>query len=841
MYEPQGSCLLVESFSYRWRQFDCSATILLFVAAFVSFTVTLHHTIPQAYAEDTSLVEQSRSISAEIDGRNYGAKKSFSDDQNSDKTQVSGDAPLAEQRILLSMHRFLALRFLMALNDPTLNPDSVEGHPVVSEQLPVFSEDSAATAKLPAKRKLRKKARSVALIDKTPKIGPVPVTTVAQNIAGQNPAVLSISNTPTGPVTPTTDSAPTIALAQTPVSVSPKGGSDWDWIPEEFKTSEDCLGSTNLEFLGTQLNELLFSSLQCHLEQLPADAVSEKTWLVQSAPVQTPDPVNAPIETAAIDPVILTPVVAAAPIIEKVRSILVAQAAQGTEAATLPPTEESPEEVAALAPQSKLTIPPVVLSYFQTASQAPSVGAASAPTQVSNQLTTQNDQAEKRKKTQQMATQASAAVPTTGLAPDIQPLDQIQEQMDTQYNPLNHLSLESTYAEAFDPNQTSVIDVQSKMISLASERGWKLSSQSMHWPTLNWVDPLHNFYAGSNGAPIPLLHLNTIRSFEGTALGGTVQQQQTGIVFGKVAAGWDVRFSEQSRTEQPIFLDLAGQLSTAEDSSQDRYFIYLNVAPGAHLIYLSDNKDHGTESRFGNLVIPALSGTATYVDLTQIRPRLLSGTVLNAGQADSVQPFAGVSVQVAGQDLVSTISAADGTYMIKDVITVASYPIVIEADVIRGNKILGFKHRYQVLPENMTDLNLYRMPSTMIKEWVGSLEGGISAESGLLLAAIPGVVNDHPGTILKPSVSSLASTTNLIPETYSLSPAGDLRPPTWTNSDRGAAHPVSKLRRHEVRFLGTQIPEGLAQAQVVGDNDESILWGELIISSPGVVNMVGPY
>jgi hypothetical protein len=369
-----------------------------------------------------------------------------------------------------------------------------------------------------------------------------------------------------------------------------------------------------------------------------------------------------------------------------------------------------------------------------------------------------------------------------------------------------------SYVEAFD-SQSSVLDGWSEMLSREpGETGWFLSSGYQHLPTLEWVGD------SQKDLETPLISENTARML--STLAGASIQKDAGIVFGKLAPGWRIDFS--GRADIPIYLDSNLRVVTSEDVGTERYFVFLNAAPGAHLVYLSNVVESGS----GAVAFPIMGGTATYLDLAHMTYTGFSGHVVLTGvDGQEMRPLSRATVRLVGQAPAAGVTNGKGYFRFDNVLIVSDYPVFVETD-----KGAGFTHRYRILPKNLQDLTLFRLSKNQINDWIGQIEGGVSSDSGLLLAAVPGVVADQPNVTLVPSVRSIAPTLRMIPETYTLTPTDLLQPRT-------------ALERDENRFLGVEVPEGPVLAQVVqlAGEKKTVIWSELTFVSPNVITLVGPY
>lgn len=341
-----------------------------------------------------------------------------------------------------------------------------------------------------------------------------------------------------------------------------------------------------------------------------------------------------------------------------------------------------------------------------------------------------------------------------------------------------------------------------------STGGWIVSQAQDHWPTLS-----RRVTAG-----VPLISRNTSKLL--SALSGAALQNEAGIVFGKIPAGWSVRLS--GRSERPVFLNERNQTISSSNLEGERYFAFLNAAPGAHLMYLADSA--GSEE--GAIGIAVIGGVATYADLTQIKKTTFTGRVFDGSDVNS-RSLSGVTVRVLGALNTHAETTRSGRFTIENVLTVGDYPVYVETD---GTS--GYTHRYQFSPNKLKDATLYRLSENAIQTWIMQLEGAISPDSGIVIAAAPGLFKGQSAKAkLAPAVQSLAPNPTLRPEVYTLSSAGQMQV--------GQA-----LDAQNARFVSVQVPEGPAIARIIDSekpSDQNLLWSEMIMASPAVVNIVGPF
>ena len=324
---------------------------------------------------------------------------------------------------------------------------------------------------------------------------------------------------------------------------------------------------------------------------------------------------------------------------------------------------------------------------------------------------------------------------------------------------------------------------------------WLKLTAAKYWTTLARLAP--------HSRSTPLLSNNTARIL--ASLHDVKIQEQGGIVYGMLEKGWSIEFT--GRSEQIIQKEgpAAGQVA----------FILFNAQPGMHLMHIRQN---GT-SRSSAVAVPVLGSTATYLDLAKPELLDLDGTIQDATRLD-YKGYSGVQVRAIGSSQRAK-SDSSGTFRFKDLVTFAAYPIFLEA---QGKT--GFKHRFQIERKDRNRIQLFLFPQTQVQEWVSQLSGGISAESGLVVGALPGLFAQSESSHFLAKVHSVTGTGTLVPETYGL-------------NREGALDPAAKLEVTAPRFISVQVSEGFSIAQVK-DATGQVVWSQSFVSSPGVINVLQP-
>ena len=333
-------------------------------------------------------------------------------------------------------------------------------------------------------------------------------------------------------------------------------------------------------------------------------------------------------------------------------------------------------------------------------------------------------------------------------------------------------------------------------IAKESTHQWGLTRAIGYWPTLA-------FQALEGHRVVPAL-LSNNSALLLAARSGARLQSDAGIVFGFVAGNQSIQFS--GRSEKVLYFD---------GPNGNRAFAFVNAAPGAHILYLADG---------AALAIPVLDGKATFLDLTQVRRRGYTGRVFDAGSR-SARPLKSVIVKVAGYPGASGLTDSQGYFSLENVPSFGDYPLYFETTT--GTE---FKHRYRIDPSQprSVTLNLFRFSAEKLNFWLSQLEGGVSPDSGLVISAFPKVAASQDRGSLHIKIRPVLKGAALPPETYIL------------NSNEQLSE-VNSPNSRSTRAISVQVPEGLNIAQVLHSANGKVLWSELVIASPGVVNVVGPY
>jgi hypothetical protein len=395
------------------------------------------------------------------------------------------------------------------------------------------------------------------------------------------------------------------------------------------------------------------------------------------------------------------------------------------------------------------------------------------------------------------------------------------------------------FIEAFDSADSMIMGVTTRMISAdqingTMLRGWQVAREDLdHWPTVAWLDP-----ANLGPQSVPLIKSSTLQ-FLNAWYGVSPQAAHAGIIFGKIARGWEVEFA--GTADKPVYLDTNRQLvseGSANEFSEERYFIITNAAPGAQSIKLVSHWGEGK----GAIAVPVLEGTSSYLDLTQIAKRNLIGKVIDETttfhENVSEDPYKNhlYTIQVMDQSTASTVTNQGGQFQIQDVITASNYPFYVKTFSASGKP-----HQYRVLPSDMLNVPLYRISQQRIDSWLSQVDES-PEDSDLIAVAVPQLIDPQSERSLIPAlIHQISPETRIKLNSFTVAPYYQ-DPSPWD-----AVQKDNALMGNKDRFFGIRIPKGLVTAQV-SNKDDDVIWSDLVMnkderamSGIGVVHIVAPH
>jgi len=424
------------------------------------------------------------------------------------------------------------------------------------------------------------------------------------------------------------------------------------------------------------------------------------------------------------------------------------------------------------------------------------------------------------------------------------------------------------FVEAFDAERRSVEGVRSRMLTSellgeGLDRGLGIAEELVdHYTTYDWYDPSFN-------APysIPLVHNNTLNMIADQGKVGR-QVAHAGFVFGKVARGWDVWVS--GRAEKPVYMyasslkdingnfvrDSSGNIAQIEGAviddghleksiDQERYYAILNVPPGAHWVRVRSRWNEGE----GAVPVAVFAGGGSHMDLTQIAKRTLNGWFFHGHLKGSIE----VCEQSARIDL-GDERAHD--FSIPNVVTFGNYPFYIR---YRNPNIPNVVFQYRIFPAQMDNkVAIFPIPRRKVEQWIPAIEDEEDPDDSrtgkdLVVVGAPRLV-DKMREPLTPHLEYLSLNGGVRLKTYSLSPS------VQPDSPYDEAVRDGMLLGSTTRFIG-KTPKGLTIASLELDNAASgqpemkKVWSELTMiwrngiggiddtdtDSVHIINVIGPY
>ena len=355
------------------------------------------------------------------------------------------------------------------------------------------------------------------------------------------------------------------------------------------------------------------------------------------------------------------------------------------------------------------------------------------------------------------------------------------------------VSIRVKAVDAFDEGRESAARVRTLSYQGSAQRPempWVRVEAQDAWPVIAQAQ------AGVHASAVPILSKNSVLLL---ARGqGLSVMPSSALVYGKLPAGKRVRLS--GRSEEALYWN-------RPDGS--RWFMILNAAPGAAVLQLDSGEA---------VAVPALEATAVYLDLRDLRTETFAGKVFDGSQGKPTA-VAAAWVSLVGQTGKRVQTDSQGRFRLEGVRRVGQYPLHLE--VSQGTE---FVHRYEVT-QNAQNLSLFRFPAASIQTWVKQLEGGVSADSGMVLAAFPGWSKQADKSRYTATLHPVQVGQGLVPETYSLDSLDRLQ----------AGAP---LDQQSPRALAVQVPQGLNVLKLVSEAGKSPAWTRWVYSSPGVVNVI---
>lgn len=366
--------------------------------------------------------------------------------------------------------------------------------------------------------------------------------------------------------------------------------------------------------------------------------------------------------------------------------------------------------------------------------------------------------------------------------------------------------------EVSDVRITALAGDRVERATLESQQLWKVAEANGHLPSVYWGQ-------AGGAAQAQLLARNTLRVLE--RMGPQLTWvESSGILFGKVQAGWTVEFG--ARAEKPLFLSYDQQPLEPGATESDRYFVFMNAEPGLHLVHLREMAGRRTAA----VAVPVKGGAASYLDFSALRSVPSQGRVYDAAQGGH-RGLGRSIVRVVGQESLAAASDRLGRFAIPNLLRVGNYPTYFEVDVWKG-----FTHRILVPADRLGSPELFAFTREGVQDWIQQLEPGknqerVNPDSALVIAAFPSALLEHPRSPLFPQIRDLLTRNSpLVPEIYPVDGEGRLLV-------------KSPLQRPNGRAMMVQISDGAHFIEAT-HSDGEIVRSELHYLSPRVILVATP-
>lgn len=369
------------------------------------------------------------------------------------------------------------------------------------------------------------------------------------------------------------------------------------------------------------------------------------------------------------------------------------------------------------------------------------------------------------------------------------------------------------YVEAFKENEeigfTETIEIERS--NEGAQSGWIVTKAEGHLPTVSWMSSQKDYQMN-----IPLFSQITFDLLRKHPSFKMNIQSGTGVIFGKISAGELI--DANVRPDQLVYLNQDLKVLRPEELTEERNFVIFNVLPGAAVLRVQS-----LAGSRGGVPVLVEKDAATYIDVRAKHwsRETLRGRVLDAG---SSKPVVNAEVAVIDQKKSTSVTDHHGNYLMASIDRLADMPYFVE--VRAGTQ---YPHRYRQAKSTTNERMLFLFNEEKINDWVSQLEGGVSAESGIIAGALRRPAEKFQAANPTVTIRPLAENTNLVPEAYLLNRNGELEA-------------KASLSRTQYQLVGVQVPAGPARVSVDASiSSPDSTWSEVTVVSPGVVSVVESY
>jgi hypothetical protein len=339
---------------------------------------------------------------------------------------------------------------------------------------------------------------------------------------------------------------------------------------------------------------------------------------------------------------------------------------------------------------------------------------------------------------------------------------------------------------------------------------------SKNWYGEGWVKleaegyfPLLNYYPQINSDKALLLDQNSVALL--AIKSGIHYTRGMGMILGVLPQGYKIDFS--GRAEDVQYFDL----------NSKKYFILLNVEPGAGVTELVSEKNQNDNTA---LFTPVLEDTITYLDLAKpvVADIPIKIIKYNEKKGSPNPDIAGLTVGISTQTQVQAITQSDGSTTLKSVRMVPGYPVFVDVSS-KYNGERSYQYRYQLNKRTRNGVFVLKQnPEKLIYQWLKQIKTSLSDQSAMVFGQFNRKKLDGFKNHYSIKIDSLTEKYGLTPKNYTI---------LWDEklSDQ------DPLEGDRPRFLSVQLPEGLSQANLINESNQ-IIHTSLIPVSPRVINVI---
>jgi len=358
-----------------------------------------------------------------------------------------------------------------------------------------------------------------------------------------------------------------------------------------------------------------------------------------------------------------------------------------------------------------------------------------------------------------------------------------------------------------DAENIQICPAQKEWISKSwGDHGWVKA-------TLDDYFPLLAHYPQSNSNDALLLDQNSVALL--AIKSGIHYERGMGMVLGVLPTGYKIEFS--GRSEEVQYFEL----------SEKKYFVILNVEPGAGVTELVSSNDQNENA---TIFTPVLADTITYLDLVAPVTRDIAVKVVkttdnkNENKEDKSADLSGLTVGVSTQTQVQAITQTNGMAVLRNVKLVPGYPMYVDvSSKLNGEK--SYQYRYELKKRTRNGVFVLKQyPENEIFQWLRQIKANISDQSGMIFGEFNRKRLDGFKKNYTTRVESISEKFGLVAKNYTV---------LW-NEKLSEQDPLEGDRP---RFLSVQVPEGLAQTHLINESNQ-IIQTSLIPVSPRVINVI---